>query len=190
MTKEQLFKAHLNQIVINAWAQIKTFLMALPVGVVVGVISWFILSALEKKYEILRERKRVAVALIAYLSIILQMGLFSRPFGSIRVMKWIPFITPGGGQLIILYAMANLIIFIPFGFLVTRTFRKSADSVWKIALILLAISLIIEVAQYVLACGTSEVEDVIMNVAGGTIGYWIAKKVEKRKNENRKCMEN
>lgn len=180
MTEEQLFKAHFDQLVNNAWAQIKTFLMAVPVGAVVGIVSWFILSAIEKKHEIIKERKKVAVILIAYLSILLQMGLFSRPFGSIRGIKWVPFATPGGGQLIILYALANLVIFIPAGFLLTKTFRKSLDKIWKIALIVLAISLIVEVVQFIFACGTSEVEDMIMNVIGGVIGYGIARKTIKK----------
>ena len=173
MTREQLFKAHLDQILNNAWQMIKSFLISLPIGVLVGIVSWVILTVVEKKHEIIKERKWVAVGLIAYLSIVLQMGLFSRPFGSIRGIKWIPFITPGGGQLIILYALANLILFIPVGCLVTKAFRKSVDSVWKLALISLAISLAIEIIQYIFACGTSEVEDVIMNVIGGIVGYAI-----------------
>lgn len=179
MTKEQLFKAYLDQILNNAWEMIKSFLIAIPIGVLIGIVSWIILTAVEKKNEIVKERKRVAVCLIAYLGIILQMGLFSRPFGSIREIKWIPFATPGGGQLIILYALANLILFIPVGFLVTKTFRNSVDSIWRLVIIVLAISLIIEIIQYVFACGTSEVEDLITNVLGGIAGYLIAKKTSK-----------
>jgi glycopeptide antibiotics resistance protein len=58
------------------------------------------------------------------------------------------------------------------------------------ALVTFMTSVVIEIVQFILSCGYSEVEDVIMNVAGGVIGYLIIKFIEKRKNEKRERVEN
>ncbi len=49
------------------------------------------------------------------------------------------------------------------------------------ALVTFVTSVCIEMVQFMLACGYSEVEDVIMNVAGGVVGYLIIRLVEKEK---------
>lgn len=178
MTKEQLFHAHLKQIWLNSGALLKTLLVAIPVGLVVLAILWGIIKLIEKKapqesriVTIIKERKGWILGLGFYISLIIQIVIFSRPFGSTRIVNWIPFRVPGGENLIVLYSLANAIIFIPFGVLVPKVFR-GVNTVWKIALVTFIASVCIEIIQYILACGYSEVEDVIMNVAGGTIGYW------------------
>lgn len=196
MTKEQVFKAHLNQIWLNGGSLVKSLLIAIPVGIVVLVIIWGIIKLIEKKssqdsriVSIIKERKGWILGFGFYISLLIQMGVFSRPFGSIRTVNWIPFQVPGGEYLVMLYSLANAIIFIPFGMLVPKVFR-SVNTFWKMVLVTFVTSVCIEVIQYVLACGYTEVEDVIMNVAGGVIGYLIIKFIEKRKNEKRECVEN
>lgn len=109
-----------------------------------------------------------------------QVGVLSRTLGTMRTIVWVPFRTPGGDNLIVLYALANLVLFIPFGVLVPKVFH-SVNAFWKIILVTLVTSVCIEVIQYVLACGYSQVEDVIMNVAGGVVGYLLLRLVERRK---------
>ena len=178
MTKEQVFHAHLKQIWLNSGALLKTLLVAIPVGIVVLAILWGIIKLIEKKAPqesraaaIIRERKGWILGFGFYISLIIQIVIFSRPFGSTRIVNWIPFRVPGGENLIVLYSLANAIIFIPFGILVPKVFR-GINTVWKMVLVTFITSVCIEIIQYVLACGYTEVEDVIMNVAGGTIGYW------------------
>ncbi len=181
MTKEQLFHAHLKQIWLNSGALLKTLLVAIPVGIVVLAILWGIIKLIEKKapqesriVTIIKERKGWILGLGFYISLIIQIVIFSRPFGSTRIVNWIPFRVPGGRNLILLYSLANAIIFIPFGILVPKVFR-GINTVWKMALVTFITSVCIEIIQYILACGYSEVEDVIMNVVGGVIGYLIVK---------------
>ncbi len=196
MTKEQLFHAHLKQIWLNSGALLKTLLVAIPVGIVVLAILWGIIKLIEKKapqesriVTIIKERKGWILGLGFYISLIIQIVIFSRPFGSTRIVNWIPFRVPGGENLIVLYSLANAIIFIPFGILVPKVFH-GVNTVWKMLLVTFIASVCIELIQYVLVCGYTEVEDVIMNVAGSVIGYLIINFIEKRKNEKRKCVEN
>lgn len=73
-------------------------------------------------------------------------------------------------------------IFIPFGVLVTKVFR-GVKSVWAMALVTFMTSVVIKIVQFILFCGYSEVEDVIMNVVGGVIGYIVAKNAEAIRNK-------
>ena len=82
--------------------------------------------------------------------------------------------------MVVLYSLANLVIFIPFGILVPKVFH-GVNTVWKMALVTLMTSVLIEIVQFILSCGYSEVEDVIMNVAGGVIGYLIIRRIGKKK---------
>ena len=130
--------------------------------------------------QIITERKGWILGLGFYIAILIQMGVISRTPGSVSEMVWIPFQTSGGSSLIVLYSLANLVIFIPFGILVPKVFR-GVNSVWAMALVTLMTSVLIEIVQFMLACGYSEVEDVIMNVAGGVIGYLIIRVIQNKK---------
>ena len=196
MTSEQLFKAHLNQIWENSGSLFGKLIIAIPVGVVVVLVMWGAMKIIQTKcspdskvVRIITERKGWILGLGFYIAILIQMGVISRTPGSVNEMVWIPFQTSGGSSLIVLYSLANLVIFIPFGILVPKVFR-GINSVWAMALVTLMTSVLIEIVQFMLACGYSEVEDVIMNVAGGVIGYLIIKFIEKRKNEKRERVEN
>ena len=184
MTSEQLFKAHLNQIWENSGSLFGKLIIAIPVGVVVVLVMWGVMKIIQTKcspdskaVRIITERKGWILGLGFYIAILIQMGVISRTPGSVSEMVWIPFQTSGGSSLIVLYSLANLVIFIPFGILVPKVFC-GVNSVWAMALVTLMTSVVIEIVQFLLACGYSEVEDVIMNVAGGVIGYILAKNAE------------
>jgi glycopeptide antibiotics resistance protein len=89
--------------------------------------------------------------------------------GSRRVIKLVPFVAgPGTGASRPLEVVANVLLFVPFG--VYLGLLAPAWSWWKAAAALAASSLGLEVAQYVLAVGSSDVTDVIANTAGGLAG--------------------
>ena len=189
MTSEQLFKAHLNQIWENSGSLFGKLIIAIPVGMVVVLIMWGVVKIIQTKcsqdskvVRIITERKGWILGLGFYIAILIQMGVISRTPGSVSEMVWIPFQTSGGSSLIVLYSLANLVIFIPFGILVPKVFR-GVNCVWAMALITFMTSVLIEIVQFMLACGYSEVEDVIMNVAGGVIGYILAKNAEAIRNK-------
>ncbi len=183
MTREELLKAHLNQMWTSGSALLKKLIVAIPVGIIVLVVIWGIIKIVEKNcskdnrvVSILTERKGWILGLGFYLSLLIQMGVLSRPFGSTRMIHWVPFHIPGGGYLVAVYVVANAIIFIPFGILIPKVFY-GVNTLWKMILITFITSLCIEVIQYVLVCGYSEAEDVIMNVIGGAVGYLIIRKI-------------
>jgi glycopeptide antibiotics resistance protein len=62
----------------------------------------------------------------------------------------------------------NLLIFIPLGFCVSSVFPKQAP--WQKSVITLAISLSLEIAQYAIAVGKSDITDLLTNTLGGVIG--------------------
>lgn len=69
---------------------------------------------------------------------------------------------------------ANLIVFLPLGFLVPLRFPRLAGVLPMLALGA-ALSATLETAQYVLELGRiSSVDDVLMNAAGAGVGGWLA----------------
>ena len=188
--------SRLFQTIRNGGAMLKKLIMVLPISVAVTLICWFIMKLIEKKCVtenklkvLIIERKRWILGFVFYISIMVQVGVLSRTLGTMRTIVWVPFRTPGGDNLIALYALANLVLCIPFGVLVPKVFR-SVNAFWKVILVTFVTSVCIEMIQYILACGYSQVEDVIMNVAGGVVGYLIIKFIERNKNERRQRVEN
>lgn len=179
--------SRLYQTIKNGISLFNGLVIALPISIAITFILWIVIKIIEKKCQleskirqVIIQRKRWILAFVFYISLLVQMGILSREIGSTREIVLIPFKTPGGSNLIFLYSLANLVIFIPFGIIVPKVFH-SINKVWKMLLVTLATSIAIEAIQYILACGTSEVEDVIMNVAGGIVGYLIIRVIYNKK---------
>lgn len=72
----------------------------------------------------------------------------------------------------IINVFGNVLLFIPFGFLLPfiwsrlRALKKSVG-------ILLLVSAFLEVMQLVLATGWFDVDDILLNVLGGLVGYYL-----------------
>lgn len=96
-----------------------------------------------------------------------------------RVIKLVPFVAAdGAGSSRPLEVAANVILFVPFGVYLGLLGPKW--SWWKAAAVLAASSLGLEVAQYVLAVGSSDMTDVIANTAGGLAGVGLLAGVRRR----------
>ena len=81
-----------------------------------------------------------------------------------------------GSRLFIKNIIGNVVMFIPYGFFVSY-YGKSDDYKTTLALIFVA-SLVIELTQ--LAIGrVFDVDDVLLNIIGGTIGYFVYKLLNK-----------
>ncbi|SFR92433.1 Glycopeptide antibiotics resistance protein [Microbacterium sp. cf046] len=91
---------------------------------------------------------------------------------SVREIKLIPFVrTAGAGSNAPFEVIANVAVFIPFGVylgLVVPSWRW-----WKAIFLIAGTSLAMELAQYVLAVGKTDVTDVIANTAGGLAGLGL-----------------
>ncbi len=67
--------------------------------------------------------------------------------------------------------LGNIIWFLPFGFFLRWLWREWS---WKGCLLLSAVlSLSIEISQWLLGSGISDVDDLIFNVSGALIGWWL-----------------
>ena len=66
----------------------------------------------------------------------------------------------------------NVLVFMPLGFLTPLLFSK-ANSFKRILLMSILVSGCIELSQFILGVGISDIDDVILNVAGGVLGYLV-----------------
>ena len=89
-----------------------------------------------------------------------------------RIVKLVPFVaTDHAGASTRFDVVANLALFVPFGVylgLLAPSWRCR-----RVAGTLAAASLALEVAQYVLAVGSSDLTDVVVNTAGGLLGLGL-----------------
>jgi glycopeptide antibiotics resistance protein len=122
----------------------------------------------------------VAVHMILFKTIPIT-AVFSTSIVSLRSISLIPFYTiveyftdPSiGFDQWLQNILGNIALFIPFGIFVSYTGGKRSLS-YKTC-ILLAISLSLEIIQYILSLGSSEIDDVLLNTVGGVIGIAVYK---------------
>lgn len=109
------------------------------------------------------------VLLVIYLIVLVWIILFKLSFHledlpHLRNINLIPFSQSFGLNEIV----SNAIIFIPFGILISMI--KKQWSFLKKVLPIFATSLILEIMQYILYIGASDITDIITNTFGGIIG--------------------
>jgi glycopeptide antibiotics resistance protein len=89
-----------------------------------------------------------------------------------RVVKLVPFLPYGGAGASEPVELAiNLVLFVPFGLYLgllapSWSWRKVGGAV-------AGASVALEVCQYVLAIGSADVSDVLVNIAGGLVGFGV-----------------
>src|SRR5215204_1304140 len=116
----------------------------------------------------------------AYLLILLWLVLFKFSYDPVAVLRdfqtrslnLTPFAYARNSEMI-----SNIIAFIPFGVMLGVNFKHVAFR-YRIAVIF-AFSLAVEIIQYVLAIGATDITDLIMNTLGGLVGlsaYAVASK--------------
>ena len=66
----------------------------------------------------------------------------------------------------------NVAAFIPFGFFIPCLFRHYTNW-YKLMNLLFWALLLVETTQYIFKVGSFDVDDIILNMAGGLLGYWM-----------------
>ena len=66
----------------------------------------------------------------------------------------------------------NLLLFVPMGAFLPFAFDKM-KKLWRVVLVLLVVILSVELMQIVLAIGSFDVDDLLLNMLGGMLGYSI-----------------
>lgn len=165
----------INQMYDMIAAMIRRILATLPISILIGgvitIITLLVIHKIAKKELSLRTRISVVLLGINVIEII-QIALLDRPIGTRRGLVAVPFGLQGGTQLIVIFSVANVLLFIPIGILLPLAIKK-LNSAKRVIFVGFAFSICIEVTQYILGCGMTQVEDVIMNTLGVGIGYLI-----------------
>lgn len=70
---------------------------------------------------------------------------------------------------------ANLLLFVPMGMALPVLFEKKFNKLWKVALFVAGLVLVIEIAQFLTFFGSADIDDLILNTAGAMVGYGIVR---------------
>ncbi|MDP9889559.1 VanZ family protein [Pseudarthrobacter enclensis] len=114
-----------------------------------------------------------------YVAFLLRLLLLSRAPGSERSINLIPFASivkylssqsSGTGRVAFANLVGNILIFIPFGVYVAWLRRRATP--WLTILAIVSVSVTVEIIQGLFAVGASDIDDVILNCAGGVIGIF------------------
>jgi glycopeptide antibiotics resistance protein len=121
---------------------------------------------------------------ILYLLLLVYLTLLSDHYNRrsfFRSINFVPFRTITNylgakinNDIIVTNLLGNIAAFVPMGFLVPFI-SKRVNKFYRVFLIAAGASMVIEVLQYVLAAGAADVDDLILNSAGGLLGYLIYK---------------
>lgn len=117
------------------------------------------------------------VCLVLYLLTVLWLVLFKLSYHiptiladhQTRSLNLIPFVTLG--QTGLSETVSNVVIFIPFGLLLSVTLKGIA--LGRLILGIVGVSLVCEALQYLLAIGTTDLTDVVTNTLGGLTGLLV-----------------
>ena len=123
----------------------------------------------------MNNKKLPAILFYLYLLVLLNITVIrnfnfrGRSINLTLIIGYIPIFRNSISRFIYLF-VGNLVWFMPFGFFLVFYKKKSF---WKTVFFGFLLSLFIEVMQYILGTGVSEVDDLILNTLGCIIGAVI-----------------
>ena len=103
------------------------------------------------------------------------------PFMEIR--RFIVYADLLGPMAVISNLFGNIVIFMPFGFLVPILGRKKRNF-WFTSLLSFALSLTVECIQLVTRTGCFDVDDIFLNTIGGMLGYLVYALVQRKRDRD------
>lgn len=92
------------------------------------------------------------------------------PFREIRRYLLYPHLL--GPYAVLTNLIGNVVGFLPFG-AILPVLKRNMRSFWKILLLSFEFSAMIEVTQLLTRLGSFDVDDIILNTAGGVLGYGV-----------------
>lgn len=113
------------------------------------------------------------------------LSLQSVPF--LEIKRFIIYRKKLGMTAVVVNLLGNVAAFLPFGFFLPFLSQKNRSFAY-VTLISFEFSLLIECIQLVSKVGSFDVDDMILNTLGGSLGYlcfWVARKWKKRRNEKK-----
>lgn len=103
------------------------------------------------------------------------------PFREIR--RFIVYADHLGPMAVISNLFGNIVIFMPFGFLVPILGRKKRNF-WFTSLLSFALSLTVECIQLVTRTGCFDVDDIFLNTIGGILGYLVYALMQRKRDRD------
>ena len=81
--------------------------------------------------------------------------------------------------------LGNLILFAPFGFFIPMLFSNKINKLKSFTLLMLISIVLVEVLQYLLRVGQADIDDVILNLSGAVLVYYLMQTKIVKKNINK-----
>ena len=138
---------------------------------------------MKQKNNLLNQMVRISFVLYIFLLtwiIVFKFRINIRNLRYLSAINLIPFKENDLKEILI-----NIFLFIPYGMYLRELTKKKSLTVG----IIILISFIFEVLQYILHIGISDITDVMMNTLGGMIGILLISILEKKR-ENSKGLDN
>ncbi len=110
--------------------------------------------------------------LVAYVYVSIGISVLCREPGSRQSLNLTLFSTFNSNLQERIYVVENLLMFIPLGILLPLVWKALYRFPWCVMIGMVG-SIAIEVVQYRLARGYSQIDDVMNNTIGTLLGYWI-----------------
>lgn len=157
-------------------SDLQEVMIYLPIGLIVGLFTIILLSAIRKRRGVGREEIAVfpATCFIIYVVIIACITFFSRESGSRMGFDLEISSTLGINARNNAFVVENVLLFVPFGFLCAWASQRARKMIVNVSYGLL-LSLTIELLQLVTGRGFFQIDDIITNVLGTLIGFLIAR---------------
>ena len=160
-----MFLDTLNNTILNVWPQLTIFIVSLV------AVRIFALKNSSKKISFHEEF--LNLLFIVYILLLFELltgtennsgtGINLVPFSEI-------FRYQIGSKMFIYNTLGNILLFVPFGYFVTRYIN--GKSLYQIFVISFVTSLTVEILQVKLG-RSFDVDDILLNVVGGIIGYFV-----------------
>jgi glycopeptide antibiotics resistance protein len=122
------------------------------------------------------------IMFILYLSYLIYLTFFDHTYGRdvfqrrliiVPFKTILKFLTSSYNWKVVMINIAgNIAAFVPMGFLPPLAFDR-LKSFSRVLIVVFLATLSIEVCQYIFAVGTSDIDDIILNVLGGILGYFM-----------------
>lgn len=117
-----------------------------------------------------------SILFLLYLVLLIWIILFKLQFSitaldRVREINLIPFYYKEEISFHATEVLENVLIFVPFGIYLCLVFQRSR--LRSKLLFIAGMSMLLEVCQYVLAVGISDITDLITNISGGLIGIFL-----------------
>lgn len=166
-------------IVEGIWALLQSVVLAVVIYAVFSLILGLLKKRSFKKFSELPKKKMAAEFLwLLYTCAILKItGIIGMPLFTEGIWdRFLAFLTvPFVGSSIKMITL-NVLLFMPFGFLLPLAFNRGKWTWWKALLVGLGASVIIEVLQ-LFGARMFEIDDIIANAVGTVAGFLIYKSV-------------